>query len=409
MTDPFREALLASRDLPEAVRRCAEPLRGEPAFDPEWIDRMAAEVPLPEDATFEHPMLERVVRVGLAHVDATFEGDHPKYGTGGYAGEEHDGFPPTIVAAVDALTLWRNIERADTLFGYWLENFVRDDGTIDYYGPSLSEYGQLLTTAERLISRGGNRSLLSRHEGTLSRITRYLHELTCGNGDVALLRGVPEADTRDEIATYFHNNAWVVRGMTAWAGLLEEALGKPGQAARIRQTADRLRALLLETIDEVWPRQTEDWWLRPTVEDAPRPERVTATRLGSYTNYRYWPELLSSRVLPRQWMARLVHARLTGGGQFCGTTRFEDHLDDWPLMDYLDGLWELEMRDDFRLCLWGHVRYHQAQGHLTAYEQVTMPPGRKAADYCLPCQLVGVRAVARLAFEGKGSVSGQDH
>ena len=400
MVDPFREGLLGADDLPERVRRCAEPLRDEPAFDPERIDRAAADVVLPDDATFEHPMLERVVRVGLAHIETTFVDSHPKYGVGGYAEPMHDAFPPTIIAAVDALTLWGHTAQAETLFGYWLDNFIRLDGTIDYYGPSLSEYGQLLTTARRLAERGGSRDWLGRHRSALGRLAGHLHELVHAAGNVRLLAGVPEADERDRPATYFHNNAWVVRGLTDWAELEEgDRAGPP------RQDARRLRELLLEAIDDVWPRDEDDWWLRPTVEEAPRPESITATRLGSYTNYRYWPELLSSRVLPAAWMRRIVHARLTAGGQFCGTTRFRDHLDDWPLADHLDGLWELGRVGDFRLCLWGHIWYHQAEGHLTAYEQVSLPPprhgsgqaGRRVADYCLPCQLVAVRAAARLS------------
>jgi hypothetical protein len=79
-------------------------------------------------------------------------------------------------------------------------------------------------------------------------------------------------------------------------------------------------------------------------------------------------------------------------------TRFEAHLDDWPLADYLEGLWALGRAEDYRISLWGHVLYHQAEGHLTAYEQVTLPPGRRLADYCLPCQLVAARAVPRLSY-----------
>ena len=43
----------------------------------------------------------------------------------------------------------------------------------------------------------------------------------------------------------------------------------------------------------------------------------------------------------------------------------------------------------------------EAEGHLTAYEQVTLPPGGERAPYCLPCQLVAARAVAIL--QGKGA------
>jgi hypothetical protein len=401
LTDPFRESLLAAEALlPEQLRQDVEPVRGEPACDPEEAERLAAQIALP-DVRFEHPLLARAVRIGLAHIDLTFQGDHPKYGVGCYAQPQHDGFPPTIIAAVDALTLWGKLERAERLFGYWLHHFVRDDGTIRYYGPSLSEYGQLLTTARRLMARGGAAEWLRDQETPLSRLSVFLLAGMREGGQIGLLKGVPEADESARPATYFHNNAWVIRGLEDWAKVLKLRLGRETEAQRIRQDTVRLRRILREAVESVWPQDAQDWWLRPMAEaegegEWGRPEgRVTANRLGSYTNYRYWPELLSSRVLPPEWNRRLVRARLYGGGQFCGVTRFADHLDDWPLKEYLDGLWQLGMREDYRLSLWGHLRCHQAEGHLTAYEQVSLPPGRRVADYCLPCQLVVARAVHR--------------
>ena len=164
----------------------------------------------------------------------------------------------------------------------------------------------------------------------------------------------------------------------------------------MRNTADELARDTLQAIEKTWPADPADWWLPPQVEPLPRPRRLTgAWDYASYTNYRYWPELLSSGLLPRDMANRVVAARLSAGGQFCGMTRFASHLDDWPLAEYLYGLWSLGRRSDFLLSLYGHVAYHQAEGHLTAYEQVSFPPGKKKADYCLPCQLVAARA-ARL-------------
>jgi hypothetical protein len=100
---------------------------------------------------------------------------------------------------------------------------------------------------------------------------------------------------------------------------------------------------------------------------------------------------------------RVVEARLSGGGQFCGMTRFLGRLDDWPLADYLEALGTLGRKRDFLLSLYGHVAYHQAAGHLTAYEQVTFPPGKERAPYCLPCQLVAARAT-RLMVNGENQV-----
>ena len=125
---------------------------GEPAFNPTLIARNVKELRTNPAVDTGHPFLDLSVRTGLAHIDATFQGDHPKYGVNEYGGKVHDGFPPTIIAAVDALSAWGMHVRAAQLFRYWLAHFVRDDGTISYYGPSLSEYGQLLHTAASLTN-----------------------------------------------------------------------------------------------------------------------------------------------------------------------------------------------------------------------------------------------------------------
>jgi hypothetical protein len=378
----------------------AEPLRGEPAFDPALIDAIAERLPVLPVSTGS-PLLDRSVTIGLAHIEATFQGDHPKYGVGTYAEDIHDGFPPTIIATVDALTLWGLAGRAETLFGYWLNRFVRTDGTIDYYGPSGSEYGQILTTARRLLDRGGDGTWLAAHHCQLERLSLHLRDLIEFGGGTRVFADIPEADEREQTATYFHNIAWVVRGLNDWAEVLEAYLGKSAEAHWCRTASRDLRRVLLDAISAAWPQDPDDWWLRPTVEEndgyLSRPEGfITQNRFGSYTNYRYWPELLSSGALLSEMMRRIVKARLNSGGQFCGMTRFEERLDDWPLAEYLEGLWHLGLYDDYRLTLWGHICYHQAEGHLTAYEQVTLPPGEKVADYCLPCQLVAARAAKRL-------------
>jgi hypothetical protein len=404
MQDPFRDILLpAKEDFPCRVQNCAEPLRGIPAFDPDRMNRLAGDLTLPRQSVFPHPMLERVVRIGLAHIDATFQGNHPKYGTGIYAHNCHDGFPPVIISAIDALTLWGLIPRAQELFEYWLHAFVYSDGQIGYRGTSLSERGMLLTTAFRLMKRGGSLDWLKRNIQKLDLLVAYLRPLIHSAGPDQLLFGVPEDDERNSPAVYFHNNAWVIRGLEDWSALLREYAIDQDGAQEIQKETKNLRHLLIREIEQTWPKNQQDWWLCPIPSNTPcqtgsGPARIVDTRLGSYTNYRYWPELLSSGVLPDSLMHRIVWARLNGGGQFCGMTRFDDHLDDWPLAEWLEGLWNLGMTEDFLLSLWGHIYYHQAEGHLTAYEQVTFPPGTqyKEAAYCLPCQLVAVRAARHL-------------
>lgn len=399
MSDPFCEELFeAGEGLPEAVALCALHLREEPAFDPRLIENIGENIELPS-ARFDRPIVERVVPVGLAHIEATFVGDEPRYGTDKYAESRHASFPPAIITLVDALTIWRMTAKAGRLFSYWLYHFLRSDGSIDYYGPCLSEYGQLLTTARRLVERGADQSWLSEHSSRLSLLASFLRERINEGGSVRLARGVPEADEHKQVEACFHNNAWLVRGIHDWAYLLEHFLCRRKEAESLRREADVLLGELLRVVDDVWSKDPSDWWLQPTLEPVPRPpERITSNRISSYTNYRYYPEVLSSGVLPREKMERIVRARLTGGGQFIAMTRFVERLDDLPLMEYLEGLWKLALYRDYKISLWGHIYYHQAEGHLTAYEQVTLPPGRKVADFCLPSQSVAIRAPPRLVM-----------
>ncbi|MBM3216195.1 hypothetical protein FJZ36_14920 [Candidatus Poribacteria bacterium] len=392
-TDPVRDEFVArgvTPDLDDILSRFPR-ASGESAFDPDLIASSVRRLETVLKVDTGHPFLDLSVKTGLTHIDATFQGNHPKYGIKVYAHEMHDSFPPTIIAAVDALSAWGLHSRAIQLWTYWLTHFVRDDGTIDYYGPSISEYGQLLDVAASLEERAGSDGWWQTCFPSLNRMAGYLLRLCAERGD-ELIAGSPEADERVKVRRYFHNNAWVVKGLRRWADVCER-LGERVDPAPLREAADALARDTLAAIRLAW--NTDDWWLTPQVEPLGRPESWTATRDASYTNYRYLPELLSSGLLPPEMANRVVESRLNAGGQFCGMTRFSDHLDDWPLTDYLRGLWALGRREDFLLSLYGHVAYHQTEGHLTAYEQVSFPPGREVAAYCLPSQLVAARA-ARL-------------
>jgi len=394
--DPVRTQIAGVPDL-DTILAWFPRTTGKPAFDPELIAENIKRLSTRPAINTGHPFLDRSIKVGLAHIDATFQGDHPKYGVGTYQADQHDGFPPTIIAAVDALSTWGMNEREARLFYYWLSHFVREDGTINYYGPSISEYGQVLHMAALLQERAGIVHWWEDGHKALERIAEYLLRLCAkAQQEDGLISGSPEADTREDVGKYFHNNGWVVKGLGRWADLCEQQEFSPATTtSTVRKVSHALASNTLQGIRRTWPQDPNDWWLPPRPAPSPRPTSLTGTTEASYTNYRYWPELLSSSLLPTALANRVVEARLSAGGQFCGMTRFADHLDDWPLADYLYALWNLGRKSDFLLSLYGHTAYHQAEGHLTAYEQVSFPPGKQMADYCLPCQLVAARA-ARL-------------
>ncbi len=395
--DPVRTKIAGAPDL-DTILALFPRTTGKPAFDPVLIAENIKKLnPRPAINT-GHPFLDLSVKTGLAHIDATFQGDHPKYGVGSYQADQHDGFPPTIIAAVDALSAWGMNERAARLFHYWLSHFVREDGTIIYYGPSISEYGQLLHTAALLEERAGPAGWWDDGHKALDRIAEYLLR-SAGRRpegrwlDLGLAGGGHPQGRRQVFP-----QQWLGRERPApVGGFVRTAEVHADHFDRHHTKSQRRSRRGYSSRHPENMARGPEGLVAPARD--PRHARsrpcLTANTEASYTNYRYWPELLSSGLLPPALANRVVEARLSAGGQFCGMTRFENHLDDWPLADYLYALWSLGRKSDFLLSLYGHVAYHQAEGHLTAYEQVSFPPGKQVADYCLPCQLVAARA-ARL-------------
>ena len=396
MQDPFREKILetGTPDLNMMLELLPRPNVNH-GFDPILIKSNMERLETTPKVNLGHPLLDLSVKTGLAHIDATFQGDHPKYGLGYYGRSTVDAFPPTIVAAVDALSGWGIDKRAVQLWSYWVLNMISNTGMIKYRAPSLSEYGHILSTAALLLERSGIEDWLIDGFKPLDDLAEYVlglidearkegHQLVSGSGD---------EDMHSMGRRYFHANAWLARGLKKWATLCERASLVPKTPiASIHERSELLENDILESVRVTWPEDPEDWWLQPCVEAIERPNSLTDTRIASYTNYRYYPELLSSKILPPELANRVVDARLNGGGQFCGMTRFMDWTDDWPLAEYLSGLWAINRKEDFLLSLYGHVAYQQDKESLTACEQLTFPPGQSVAPYCLPSQLVAARA-----------------
>jgi hypothetical protein len=117
---------------------------------------------------------------------------------------------------------------------------------------------------------------------------------------------------------------------------------------------------------------------------------MTTDTLASYTNYRYWPELLSAGVLDAELAETVFEYRRRQGGELCATTRFADRLDDWPLAHQARALLAADRVDQYLLALYGHLVLQQTPGTYCAYEQVAIRGGDTrsyAADYCVPAQL----------------------
>ena len=116
--------------------------------------------------------------------------------------------------------------------------------------------------------------------------------------------------------------------------------------------------------------------------------------LSSYTNYRFYPEMLSSCVPDQEIADAIINYRKTHGGDFHGATAFRIFkdfppyarcLDDWPLYNYLRGLIHYGQYDEFIRLLAGHMALHQSRG--TDFAPEMSFRDRLDSTHCVPSQL----------------------
>jgi len=345
------------------------------------------------------PRLVDASLAAMLQAASTYDGLHPKYGLGVYGESQHDGFPPTTIWMVWCCTEWGWWDAARDYLGHYLHEFVNDDGTFRYYGPAVSEYGQLLDVAVHLARCSGDDGWLLSRAAKLDAVAVHLLELRAqALAETArpatthgLLYGDPEADILDQPNLYFSNNAWAWRGLTAYGRWLserpDEALRRRGgdlleQAASLGEdTRAAVRAAILATVPPFVPpypgvSEPFEWMTRSTFE--------------SYTNYRYWPEMLDAGLFDSDTIDAILDFRRAKGGELFGTTRFDKQMDDWPFARVAYALLSRSRTDRYLLSLYGHLAHHQMRGTFTAYEQVDIgwqEERRYRADYCVPAQL----------------------
>ncbi|MGA2618258.1 MAG: hypothetical protein ABSF26_11650 [Thermoguttaceae bacterium] len=356
----------------------------------------------------DDPDVVNACKASIIRALITFTGKRPHYGVRSYGpgrpyGPDYgDGFPPTIIALADCLLDWGHAPLAREYLTAYFDVFVRDDGRIRYYidpkvdGCSVAEYGQFLWLVRKCIDEGGSRTWLDHLRPKLERIrARFWEERA--KSPAGLISGGPEADLRHQVGVYFHNNGWAWRGLRDIAPLL----GHEDDAARCKS----FRKTIAAAIDKAAVRSVTPMFIPPMPEKTPfntvAPFRtMTENEFASFTNYRYWPELLSCSILSKEQTEAVIDYRNSHGGDVAGLAHFCDHADNWPLVEYAAGLRSLGRMDEVRRLLYCHLAGHTTPQTWTAYEQVgiTGSPLRTGpqADYCVPVQLVAPRLAAWL-------------
>lgn len=339
----------------------------------------------------------------LQMADLTMRGCRPRYGIGVYDQERHDGFPPTTLHATLCLLEWGDLARAEDILGYYLDVFVNRDGSFDYYGPAVAEYGQMLALAARYVQLSGDLRWWVARQSVLRRIwqrlldlrRRSLEDEQAAPGARGLIAGLPEADYHGDEEQwreyYFAGDAWACRGLTEMARLLQRT-GQDAEASTIIREVQGYKADLAAAIAGAKV-DTEGGVFVPPGPTQRRPfEHMTQDRHASYCNYRYFAEMVSAGIVDRETMQQVFDYRRSHGGELLGMTRFMGHLDDWPVLNYARAMLELGDVEHYLLLLYSHLAHHQAVGWLAAYEQVDVLPDehgvrRQRAGQVVPCQV----------------------
>jgi predicted phosphodiesterase len=344
-----------------------------------------------------------VARGCIVRAVSGLPGDHPKYGMGGYWGkpEHHDGFPPTTLSLCQCLLDWGFAEEVERRLGYYLDRYVKPDGTVRYYGPAVAEYGQFLDLAAACAQRTGDAQWFAAHRPALERMAGYLVGLLVAARQqpadaltFGLIQGSAEADTASDQRFYFSGNAWCWRGLYELARFYVEQGRRTGDASLtaagnrwLAECRHLQRDLARAVAGSVIQARR---FVPPVAGQTTVFERMTEDRLASYTNYRYWLETLSARALTMDEERMTLDYHQAYGGELLGTIRFAGHLDDWPFYHQAWGTLMHDRVERYLLGYWAHVAHHQTQGTFTAYEQVPIRgwrTRREMADYCIPSEL----------------------
>ena len=341
--------------------------------------------------------LDAAWRMSLIHSRCAFSGRHPKYGVEKYGEFRADGFPPTIIAICNTFLEFEHTAEARELFSYYLKRFVRSNGTIDYYGSSFAEYGMLLKTAAALCAPEGGEGYFDSIKEFLTLLCRYIYNVM--NPWIAepgsyyyLPCGSPEADRRKDKGEYFHNAAWLWRGMSEVEKQCGSLMEKE-ERWELRHAAETLKRRL----DRAWnDRRAALKGFPPYAIHQEKPFEDTAESVETaYANYRYYPEMLSSGAFDKDSMAAMVKVRENCKGEIAGMTRFywhdypEELTDHWTVASCAQGLLELRDKKRYMALLEAHLCSYISPDLFYAYESVTVKgdPRLAYSDWCIPAQL----------------------
>ena len=200
-----------------------------------------------------------------------------------------------------------------------------------------------------------------------------------------LLVGPAEHDTCSYYGPFFSINAWTWRGWkTLRAFVLDTDAALPGADEAYAAMLEARMATLARAIDaavsvSLVRKDGKAFFLPPfaVVNATPYSSMIERGMQGSsgassYTNFRYWAEMLSSGFFSPEISNAISDFRETHTGTLSGMTRFLDHLDDMPAEGYAYAAMDLSRVASFQSLLFGHAANYHSRGVYNAPEQMSL-------------------------------------
>ena len=261
---------------------------------------------------------------------------------------------------------------------------------------SLADYGQLIELwvdlARAMEQEPGGAAWVERTWPQLQQLanfTLHLHDEAIDAKHPfpaeGLLVGPAEHDTCAYYGPFFSINAWTWRGWKMLRGfVLDTDAALPGAddayaamlGARIATLARAIEAAVSVSLVR---KDRKAFFLPPyaVVNATPYSSMIERGEQGSsgassYTNFRYWAEMLSSGFFSPEISHAISDFRETHTGTLSGMTRFLDHLDDMPAEGYAYSAMDLARVDSFQALLFGHAANYHSRGVFNAPEQMSL-------------------------------------
>lgn len=281
---------------------------------------------------------------GISAAISLYVGNASSYGDGGAYWAPNGSLTSEVAPVAEALLSLGLRNLAKGIVGYYFEFFIREDGSlpecddcaIGGFGDALADYGEMLEifcrTARAQINYEDDIAWVSSLLPAFARLANYTLRMRQnasatgappGDPSHGLVFGSPEHDTCKESDYYYHSNLWLLRGISEAADLLK-AVGGDTFAALAAALADEVplfaadihASLALVSID-----LGEGLLWVPPIASTTLPPFGTMTEsiLASYSNFRYYPEIVSSGMLDDAAISGILAFRDARGGVLRGS------------------------------------------------------------------------------------------